>query len=175
MNTCENVKLLCLEFMLESAAEQHGLILWILVVMFFFFCKSLSECEYIFGITITVLKISQNNDNRGCHLEFYFHTGIGNWFQCLLVYPGLNLSSGSGSVSGFRIPAFPYAPPHLFSNTLVSYGRRKKTANLVWQASQYLCLKKNICQTSPSFLKTDLFVKDKNAVLLSEDYDKTRK
>ena len=39
-----------------------------------------------------------------------------------------------------------------------------------------LCLKKkNICQTSPSFLKTDLFVKDKNAVFLSEDYDKTRK
>ena len=146
------------------------------------FCgKSLSECEHIFGIMITVLKISQNNDNRGCHLEFYFHWGIGNWFQCLLVYPGLNLSSSSGSVSGFgsgsgfRIPAFPYAPPHLFSNTPVSYGRRKKTANLVWQASQYLCLKKNICQTSPSFLKTDLFVKDKNAVLLSEDYDKTRK
>ena len=43
---------------------------------YLFFCKSLSECEYIFGITITVLKISQNNDNRGCHLEFYFHTGI---------------------------------------------------------------------------------------------------
>ena len=37
----------------------------------FFFCKPLSECEYIFGITITVLKISQNNDNRGRHLEFY--------------------------------------------------------------------------------------------------------
>ena len=36
VSTCENVKLLCLEFMLESAAEQHGLILWILVVMFFF-------------------------------------------------------------------------------------------------------------------------------------------
>ena len=73
--------------------------------MFFFFCKSLSECEYIFGITITVLKISQNNDNRGRHLEFYFHTGIGNWFQCFLVYPGLNLSSGSGSRSGsgFRL------------------------------------------------------------------------
>ena len=49
-----------------------------------------------------MLKISQNNDNRGRHLEFYFHTGIGNWFQCFLVYPGLNLSSGSGS--GFRIP-----------------------------------------------------------------------
>ena len=47
----------------------------------FFFCKSLSECEYTFGITITVLKISQNNDNRGRHLEFYSHTGIGNWFQ----------------------------------------------------------------------------------------------
>ena len=41
-----------------------------------FFCKSLSECEYIFGITITVLEISQNNDNKGCHLEFYFHTGF---------------------------------------------------------------------------------------------------
>ena len=37
VSTCENVKLLCLEFMLESAAEQHGLILWILVVMFFFY------------------------------------------------------------------------------------------------------------------------------------------
>ena len=72
-----------------------------------FFCKSLSECEYTFGITITVLKISQNNDNRGCHLEFYSQTGIGNWFQCFPVYPGLNLSSGSGF--GFWIPAFPYA------------------------------------------------------------------
>ena len=79
-----------------------------------FFCKSLSECEYTFGITITVLKISQNNDNRGRHLEYYSHTGIGNWFQCFPVYPGLNLSSGSGSGSGsgsvsgsgsgFRIP-----------------------------------------------------------------------
>ena len=73
------------------------------------FCKSLSECEYTFGITITVLKISLNNDNRGCHLEFYSHPGIGNWFQCFPVYPGLNLSSGSGSVSvsgsgsGFRL------------------------------------------------------------------------
>ena len=66
----------------------------------FFFCKSLSECEYTFGITITVLKISQNNDNRGRHLEFYSHTGIGNWFQCFPVYPDLNLSSGSGSGSG---------------------------------------------------------------------------
>ena len=60
-----------------------------------------------------MLKISQNNDNRGRHLEFYSHTGIGNWFQCFPVYPGLNLSSGSGSVSGsgsgLRIPAFPYA------------------------------------------------------------------
>ena len=44
--------------------------------MFFFLCKSLSEREYIFGITITVLKIPQNNDNRRRHLEFYFHTGI---------------------------------------------------------------------------------------------------
>ena len=71
----------------------------------FFFCKSLSECEYTFGITITVLKISQNNDNRGRHLEFYSHTGIGNWFQCFPVYPGLNLSSisVSGSRSGFRL------------------------------------------------------------------------
>ena len=70
-----------------------------------FFCKSLSECEYTFGITITVLKISQNNDNRGRHLEFYSHTGIGNWFQCFPVYPGLNLSSisVSGSRSGFRL------------------------------------------------------------------------
>ena len=57
-----------------------------------------------------MLKISQNNDNRGRHLEFYFHTGIGNWFQCFPVYPGLNFSSGSSSVfvsgssSGFRIP-----------------------------------------------------------------------
>ena len=37
VSTFENVKLLCLEFMLESAAEQHGLILWILVGMLFFF------------------------------------------------------------------------------------------------------------------------------------------
>ena len=66
-----------------------------------FFCKSLLECEHIFGIMITVLKISQNNDNRGRHLEFYFHTGIGNWFQCFPVYPGLNLRSDSGS--GFSI------------------------------------------------------------------------
>ena len=59
-----------------------------------------------------MLKISQNNDNRGRHLEFYFHTGIGNWFQCFPVYPGLNFSSSSGSSSvfvsgsssGFRIP-----------------------------------------------------------------------
>ena len=50
-----------------------------------------------------MLKISQNNDNRGRHLEFYFHTGIGNWFQCFPVYPGLNLSSGSGSGSEFRL------------------------------------------------------------------------
>ena len=57
--------------------------------------------EYIFGIMITVLKISQNNDNRGRHLEFYFHTGIGNWFQCFPVYPGLSLRSDSGS--GFSI------------------------------------------------------------------------
>ena len=85
-----------------------------------FFCKSLSECEYTFGITITVLKISQN---RGRHLEFYSHTGIGNWFQCFPVYPGLNLSSGSGSVSGsrsgFRIPAFPYAPASRVSNLIL--------------------------------------------------------
>ena len=87
-----------------------------------FFCKSLSECEYTFGITITVLKISQNDDNRARHLEFYSHTGIGNWFQCFPVYPGLDLSSGSvsvsvsvsGSGSGFRIPAFPYAHPEGF-------------------------------------------------------------
>ena len=72
----------------------------------FFFCKSLSECEYTFGITTTVLKISQNNDIRGRHLEFYSQTGIGNWFQCFPVYPGLNLSSisVSGFRSGFRIP-----------------------------------------------------------------------
>ena len=79
----------------------------------FFLCKSLSECEYTFGITTTVLKISQNNDIRGRHLEFYSQTGIGNWFQCFPVYPGLNLSSisvsGSRSGFGFRIPAFPYA------------------------------------------------------------------
>ena len=67
-----------------------------------------------------MLKISQNNDNRGRHLEFYSHTGIGNWFQCFPVYPGLNLSSGSVSVSasgsGFRLPAFPYAPCDNFAN-----------------------------------------------------------
>ena len=113
--------------MLESAAEQQGLILWILVFFFLlshvnynwifclfvcffpvqvskrrmhlpFFCKSLSECKYIFCITITVLKISQNNDDRGRHLEFYFHKG--NWFQCFPVYPDVNLSSGSDSDSG---------------------------------------------------------------------------
>ena len=51
------------------------------------FCKSLSECEYICDITITVLKISPNNDKRGRHLEFYFHThgysGMENRFQCI--------------------------------------------------------------------------------------------
>ena len=52
-----------------------------------FFCKSLSECEYIFGIKITVLKISQNNDNRGRHLEFYFYTGIGTGFSASLFTP----------------------------------------------------------------------------------------
>ena len=89
--------------------------------------KSLSECDYIFGIMIIVLKISQKNDNRGRHLEFYFHTGIGNWFQCFLVYPGLNLSSGpgsgsvSGSGSGFRIPAFPYAPRKHSGFVIYSY------------------------------------------------------
>ena len=68
-----------------------------------------------------MLKISQNNDNRGRHLEFYFHTGIGNWFQCFPVYPGLNLSSGScsgsvsGSGSGFRIFALLYAPDFSFT------------------------------------------------------------
>ena len=36
-------------------------------------------------------------------------------------------------------------------------------------------LQEKYLSNSPSFLKTDLFVKDKNAVLLSEDYDKTRK
>ena len=51
----------------------------------FFFCKSLSECEYTFVIMTTVLKISQNNDIRGRHLEFYSQTGIGNWFQCFPV------------------------------------------------------------------------------------------
>ena len=57
-----------------------------------------------------MLKISENNDNKARHLEFYFHTGIRNWFQCFPVYPGLNFSSGSSSVfvsgssSGFRIP-----------------------------------------------------------------------
>ena len=89
-----------------------------------FFCKSLSECEYTFGITITVLKISQNNDNRGRHLEFYSHTGIGKVVTRMDTPSvvktvsgtgfgasqfGLNLSSGSGS--GFGIPAFPYALP----------------------------------------------------------------
>ena len=80
-----------------------------------FFCKSLSECEYTFGITITVLKISQNNENRGRHLEFYSHTGIGNWFQCFPVL-SLNLSSGSGSVSGsdsgFRFFHTPFLSTH---------------------------------------------------------------
>ena len=39
----------------------------------------------------------------------YNFTGIGNWFQCFPVYPGLNFSSGSGSRSvsgsgsGFRL------------------------------------------------------------------------
>ena len=86
-----------------------------------FFCKSLSECKYTFGITITVLKISQNNDNRGRHLEFYSHTGIGNWFKCFPVYRGLNLSSGSGS--RFRILIFPYARKIMFfsnSSSLIS-------------------------------------------------------
>ena len=99
-----------------------------------FFCKSLSECEYTFGITITVLKISQNNDNRGRHLEFYSHTGIGNWFQCFPVYPGLNLSSGSGSGSGsgseFRIPAFPYAQAFRGVCFLIIQGKTNKS-NLV--------------------------------------------
>ena len=65
-----------------------------------------------------MLKISENNDNRGRHLEFYFHTGIRNWFQSFPVYPGLNFSSGSsfvfvsGSGSGFLIPdsGFPIRP-----------------------------------------------------------------
>ena len=89
-----------------------------------FFCKSLSECEYTFGITITVLKISQNNDNRGRHLEFYFHTGIGNWFQCFPVYPGLNLSSGSGSVSGsgFRLFHTPESEPFRAQGIIVNYS-----------------------------------------------------
>ena len=62
---------------------------WLVVVSI---CQKLldririSECEYTVGITITVLKIFQNNDNRGRHLEFYSHTGIGNWFQCFPVW-----------------------------------------------------------------------------------------
>ena len=80
---------------------------------------------------ITVLKISQNNDNRGRHLEFYSHTGIGNWFQCFPVYPCLNLSSGSGSVSvsgsgsGFRIPdsCFSIRPISFISQKSLSYRR----------------------------------------------------
>ena len=57
--------------------------------------------------------LNDNNDNRGRHLEFYFHTHgyIGNWVQCFPVYPGLNSSSGSG----FRLPAFPYAPDFSFT------------------------------------------------------------
>ena len=48
---------------------------------------------------------------------------IGNWFQCFPVYPGLNLSSGSvsGSGSGFRIPAFPYAPRKHSGFVIYSY------------------------------------------------------
>ena len=75
---------------------------------------ALSECEYIFGITITVLKISQNNDNRGCHLEFHFHTGIGNNRELVSVLPSLPRSQFKFRFRfrfrlRFRIPAFPYA------------------------------------------------------------------
>ena len=62
-----------------------------------------------------MLKISQNNDNRGRHLEFYSHTGIGTGFSASHFTWSQFLSSGSGSGSvsgsgsGFRIPAFPYA------------------------------------------------------------------
>ena len=112
-------------FVYRSRQSDKSIEMWVRVKMWS--CRALNLCsslrrnsmgrffEYIFGITITVLKISQNNDNRGRLLEFYFHTGIGNWFQCFPVYPGLNLSSApgsssiSGSGSGFRIPAFLYA------------------------------------------------------------------
>ena len=79
-----------------------------------FFCKSLSECAYIIGITIAVLKISQNNDNRGRYLEFYSHMGIGTGFSASQF--GLNLSSGAGAGAGagpgFRLFHTPMQRPH---------------------------------------------------------------
>ena len=62
VSTCENVKLLCLEFMLESAEEQHGLILWILVVMFFFFIKSCKlQLNILFVCLFFLVKVSKRD------------------------------------------------------------------------------------------------------------------
>ena len=62
VSTCENVKLLCLEFMLESVEEQHGLILWILVVMFFFFVKSCKlQLNILFVCLFFLVKVSKRD------------------------------------------------------------------------------------------------------------------
>ena len=56
---------------------------------------------------------------------------IGKWFQCFPVYPSVSLSSGSicvsvsGSGSGFRIPAFPYAPSGPLTPNFCSWATRE--------------------------------------------------
>ena len=121
------------------------------------FCgKSLSECEHIFSITITVLKISQNNDNRGCHLEFYFHSGIGNWFQYLLVYPGLNLSSGSGfgiRDSGFRLFHTPRPTCSVTHQWAMAEERRRQTLCDNIYASRKISVKLTFLFKDRSFCK----------------------
>ena len=62
-----------------------------------------------------MLKISQNNDNRGRHLEFYSHTGIGTGFSASQFGQfGLNLNSGAGAGAGpgFQLFHTPMQRPH---------------------------------------------------------------
>ena len=144
----------------------------------FFFCKSLSECEYTFGITITVLKISQN---RGRHLEFYSHTGIGNWFQCFPYAPASRVSNlilGQIIVSNLTNAHKP--------NSRINYARlhikldiKKKTSNtIITQAYHSRCTENY--QVRPESLQTfqpsyaSSKVKNENDTIRNEISDFTK-
>ena len=60
--TCENTKLLCLEFMLESAEEQHGLILLNFSGYVLFFIKSCKlQLNILFVCLFFLVKVSKRN------------------------------------------------------------------------------------------------------------------